>query len=77
MKIEECGIYVEVKIKAVTARILVDTGATVTLVSESLYKKLPMLVRPYLHGITQTIMAVISTVLSGHEIQSIMFALTR
>ena len=64
--IEECGLYVDVKIQGETARFLVDTGATVTLVSESLYKKLPMSVRPNLHEVTQTIMTANSTALSVH-----------
>ena len=38
--IKECGFYVDVKIQGETARSLVDRGATVTLVSERLYKKL-------------------------------------
>ena len=33
--IEECGLYVDVKIQEETARFLVDTGATVTLVSNA------------------------------------------
>ena len=38
--IKECGLYVDVKIQGKIARPLADTGATVTLVSESSYKKL-------------------------------------
>ena len=47
-----------------TARFLVGTGATVTLVSESLYNKLPMSLRPNLHVVTQTIMTANSTAFS-------------
>jgi hypothetical protein len=64
LSVEECGLCVDLKIQGETARFLVDTGATVTLVSESLYKRLPMSVRPNLHMITQTIMTANSTELS-------------
>lgn len=57
--IEECGLYVDVKIQGETSKFLVDMGATVTLVSESLYKRLPMSVRPNLHTVTQNIMTAI------------------
>ncbi|XP_056022140.1 uncharacterized protein LOC130055016 [Ostrea edulis] len=42
-------------------------GATVTLMSESLYKRLPMSVRPNLHTVTQNIMTANSTALSVHR----------
>jgi hypothetical protein len=61
--IEECGLYVDLKIQGETARFLVDTGATVTLVSKSLCTRLPISVKPNLHTITQTIMTTNSTAL--------------
>lgn len=59
--------YVDVKIQGETSKFLVDMGATVTLVSESLYKRLPMSVRPNLHTVTQNIMTANSTALSVHR----------
>lgn len=53
--IEECGLYIDVNVQGEKAKFLVDTGATVTLVSETLYKKLPASVRPKLHEVNQTI----------------------
>ena len=64
--IEECGLYIDVSIQGEKAKFLVDTGATVTLVSDTLYKKLPASVRPKLHEVNQTIMSANGTALSVH-----------
>lgn len=53
--IEQCGLNVEVKVQGEKAKFLVDTGVTVTLVSETLYKRLPVAVRPNLREVSQTI----------------------
>ncbi|XP_062568971.1 uncharacterized protein LOC134231056 [Saccostrea cucullata] len=64
--IEECGLYINVNVQGVKAKFLVDTGATVTLVSETLYRKLPASVRPKLHEVNQIIMSANGTALSVH-----------
>ena len=62
--IEECGLYVNVIIQGEKTKVLVDTGATVTLVSTRLYNKLSETVRPNLHTVKQTIMSANGTPLS-------------
>jgi hypothetical protein len=62
--IEECGLYVNVIIQGQKTKVLVDTGATVTLVSTRLYDKLSDTVRPSLHAVKQTIMSGNGTPLS-------------
>lgn len=64
--IEECRLYIDVNVQGEKAKFLVDTGATVTLVSETLYKKLPASVRPKLHEVNQTIMSANGTALCVH-----------
>uniref|UniRef100_A0A8W8NKK2 CCHC-type domain-containing protein n=1 Tax=Magallana gigas TaxID=29159 RepID=A0A8W8NKK2_MAGGI len=64
--VEECGLYVEVQVQGEKAKFLVDTGATVTLVSETLYKKLPVAIRPNLREVSQSIWTANSTPLSVH-----------
>jgi hypothetical protein len=54
--IEECGLYIDVSIQGEKAKFLVDTGATVTLVSDTLYKKLSASVRPKLHEVNQSLL---------------------
>jgi hypothetical protein len=61
---EECGLYVNVIIQGEKTKVLVDTGATVTLVSTRLYNKLSETVRPNLHTVKQTIMSANGTPLS-------------
>jgi predicted aspartyl protease len=54
---EECGLYVNVIIQGEKTKVLVDTGATDTLVSTKLYEKMSETVRSNLHTVKQTIMS--------------------
>ncbi len=51
------GIYVEGGVEGMKATLTVDTGATVTLISSSLYQRLPPCRRPSLTGLTRRVCA--------------------
>ncbi|CAG2251650.1 unnamed protein product [Mytilus edulis] len=53
----EAGLYVELFINGIPAKFLIDTGATVSLVSDTLFEKLKSRDRPIVRQVTQEIIA--------------------
>ncbi|CAG2213721.1 unnamed protein product [Mytilus edulis] len=53
----EAGLYVELFINGIPAKFLIDTGATVSLVSDTLFEKLKSRDRPSVRQVTQEIIA--------------------
>lgn len=55
--LEEAGLYIKVKVPGMHAKFLVDTGATLTLLSQTLYETMPQETRPRLQNSKQNILA--------------------
>ena len=55
---QEAGMYVEADIHQVKCKLLVDTGATVSIVSNDIYQKIPDVARPTLTSINQEVLTV-------------------
>ncbi|PJE78522.1 hypothetical protein CI610_02538 [invertebrate metagenome] len=53
----EAGMYVKAKIQNVDVQLLVDTGATITIISDEVYNRIPLAMRPELQKVTQEILA--------------------
>jgi hypothetical protein len=53
---QEAGMYVEADIHQVKCKLLVDTGATVSIVSNDMYKKIPDVARPTLTSTNQEVL---------------------
>ncbi|CAG2251645.1 unnamed protein product [Mytilus edulis] len=54
---DEAGLYVELFINGIPAKFLIDTGATVSLVSDTLFEKLKSRDRPSVRQVTQEMIA--------------------
>lgn len=54
--LEDAGLYIKVKVHGMHAKFLVDTGATLTLLSQTLYETMPQKTRPRLQISMQNIL---------------------
>jgi hypothetical protein len=56
---QEAGMYVEADIHQVKCKLLVDTGATVSIVSNDIYQKIPDVARPTLTSTNQEVLGLV------------------
>ena len=54
--VQEAGMYVEADIHQVKCKLLVDTGATISIVSNNVYQKIPDVARPTLTSTNQEVL---------------------
>ena len=64
--VQEAGMYVEANIHQVKCKLLVDTGATVSIASNDIYQKIPDVARPTLTSTNQEVLTD-----SGDKLKSI------
>ena len=55
--VHEAGLYVKANVQGLNTKLLVDTGATITLISKEVYDRLPTSVKPTLRKVEQDILA--------------------
>ena len=58
---DEAGIYINLTVNGVQGKFLVDTGATISLISKRVFYSIPMSTRPEIRQIQQTVISVNGT----------------